>query len=519
MAGEIVHTVEPLDVEGEAVELFVERARTAWPPFSLEAANRREVSALVAQLDGLPLAIELAAARSPVLSPAELRQRLTQRLQLLRGRRDDVRRGSLQGALDASWELLSAGERAALVQCSVFAGCFGLQDASAVLELEQAPEDVLQALVEHHLLYSWSMEGRPRLGMYATVRAWAASREPQIVASAAGRHLAHFAALGSPEALRRHHGPDGAQALARLSESLEDLALATHRAVERGEVPAAVGALSAACAALEHTGPLLAAVPLCDKVLALELGRAERARTLGLRGWMWLQQGELERASADLEEALALADEPRLRASRAGLRRARGDLSGAWEDFERAREAYHAQGDAQGAAATEANLATLSYDRGELESSVVQFRRALAQHHALGDKRGEATILGNLGSALAAAGLPEEAARCYGEAVVLHRELGYRVQEAVILGNLAAVRLGAGALDEAEALLRQALELHRQVGNRRGEAATCASLGKWARLRGPPADPRPWFERAMGVLEQIGDGALLERVRRAIHSP
>ncbi|HZJ70280.1 MAG TPA: tetratricopeptide repeat protein, partial [Planctomycetota bacterium] len=443
----------------------------------------------------------------------ELRDRLARRLQLLRARSSpETRHGSLQGALDASWDLLEPWEQAAVVQCSVFAGRFTADDANAVLEpsADRTTEDAVQALVEHSLLYGWAVQGRPRLGMYVSVRLWAGAKGP--TAAAEARHGAWFAALGSLEALRVHHGPDGAAALARVVEVLDDLVLATRRAVERGDAAVSVNAAAAACAALEHTGPFAAAVPLCDAVLGLRgLSAEQRARILGLRGWMRLQQGELDAATADLDAGLGAAEDPRISArilaSRAGLRRARGDLSGARAGFEQALAAYEAAAEPHGQAAATANLGTVALDRGDVDAALARFGQALAMHRALGDRRGEGTVLGNLASTLHLAGRLDDAERTYRQALDLHRELGHRVHEAVVLSNLAAVDVARGELDEAERLLYQALDAHRQVGNRRGEAVTCASLGTLARRRGPPADPREWFDRAVLLLEQVGDGA------------
>src|SRR5262249_9515772 len=132
---ERVVAVEPLD-EPAAVTLFAERARAASASFRLAAEDRGVVGALVRGLDGLPVAMELAAARVRVLPPRGILERMSDRFRLLadRGRRQR-RHETLQAALDWSWELLPDGERAALAQAGVFEGAFTLEDADHVLDL------------------------------------------------------------------------------------------------------------------------------------------------------------------------------------------------------------------------------------------------------------------------------------------------------------------------------------------------------------------------------------------------
>jgi class 3 adenylate cyclase len=136
LAGEEVLPLEPLSVDAEGVELFAMRARTQKADFALTPDNRATVARVVALLDGLPLAIELAAARIHVLSPAQLLERLTDRFALLAGARSAAdRQATLRGAIDWSWNLLLPWEQSALAQCSVFEGGFTLDAAEAVLDL------------------------------------------------------------------------------------------------------------------------------------------------------------------------------------------------------------------------------------------------------------------------------------------------------------------------------------------------------------------------------------------------
>ncbi len=171
LEGERAFPVEPLPApaddsleslrSSDAASLFVDRARNVSPKFELTDANAAAIAELVRLLDGLPLAIELAAARARVLSPAKIVERLSKRFMVLRsGKRDrSARQNTLLGAIDWSWDLCTGAERLALAQCSVFRGGFDLEAAEAVLDASALPDapwpmDLVQALVDKSLLRS-----------------------------------------------------------------------------------------------------------------------------------------------------------------------------------------------------------------------------------------------------------------------------------------------------------------------------------------------------------------------------
>ena len=153
MAGEEIFPVEPLPLTTDAVDLFVARARSQKPDFVLSEGNRAAVAEVVRLLDGLPLAIELAAARVRLLSPAQIVERMRDRFGLLAGARGAAaHQATLRAAIDWSWDLLTPWEQAAFAQCSIFDGGFTLEAAEAVLDLcawPQAPAamEVVHALV------------------------------------------------------------------------------------------------------------------------------------------------------------------------------------------------------------------------------------------------------------------------------------------------------------------------------------------------------------------------------------
>ncbi len=186
LLGEDVQAVEPLSIE-VGVELFATRARGLLPGFVMAGTEAEAAREIVRLVDGMPLAIELAAARTRVMSPTEIVGRMRKRFRLLTGGRD-ARHETLEGAIDGSWELLSLWEKAAWAQCSTFEGGFTPSAAAAVLDLGPWPEapwvvDVLGSLVDRSLLRTWAPPAAPgrrlpevRFGMYSSLQEYAGMR-------------------------------------------------------------------------------------------------------------------------------------------------------------------------------------------------------------------------------------------------------------------------------------------------------------------------------------------------------
>ena len=224
VSGEVTWAVPPLNDE-DAVELFTDRARQARPQFQLRLEDADAARSICRRVDSLPLAIELAAARTRALAPRDIAARLKDRFELLpAGPRTSPRRQATLGAsFDWSYELLTDAERALLRQCSVFAAGFDLEAASAVCSPDGA--DVLAALVDRSLLaVQEASQGSPRYRMLETIREFAAQRLAQTgeVDLIHTRHRDHYLALAEaaePELL----GPDEDRWRARLTVEQDNL--------------------------------------------------------------------------------------------------------------------------------------------------------------------------------------------------------------------------------------------------------------------------------------------------------
>ena len=566
--GEMIFAVEPLKVDSDAIELFTLRARSRSPGFDADGRQRPLVAEIVRLLDGLPLAIELAAARTRILSLPQLLQRMRDRFALLTGARGIARRqATLKAAIDWSWELLAPWEQSALAQCAVFEGGFTLEAAESVVDLREwddAPPvmDAMHALVDKSLLRS-SLRGERRLeieepyfGMYLSIREYAMVKlragGPAPAAAADVRHGRWFAAAGADNAIEALYGHGGARRRHLLALDIENLVAACRRAIARDDSATAVPLYRAAWEVLELKGPYAAAVELGDRLLSrvadrdasVRPARLARAvaewRTGGTEsaaarlealcresleagdrptealaryqlGAALCELGRPDEARAELEASMALAEaigHGRVAAWALGMRalvhRLQGGSAEALGDFERAHERQRDAGDQRAEAITLGNWGNALYDEGRYDEAEALFGRAVAIASDVGDRRTEAIALAAQGNVQFERGRIASARELFERSLALDREIGARPHMCVVVGNLGVLLRDEGLLDEAQTRLQEARELAKEVGDRRSEGALCGLLGTVLTRKGA-------WERAATVL---ADGETLLRDAR-----
>ncbi|HSW26458.1 MAG TPA: tetratricopeptide repeat protein, partial [Burkholderiaceae bacterium] len=419
VAGEDVLPLEPLSIDAEGVELFALRARTQRPDFAVTPANRALVRRIVALLDGLPLAIELAAARIRVMSPAQLLERLSDRFALLAGPRSVAdRQATLRNAIDWSWNLLLHWEQAALAQCSVFEGGFTLDAAEAVMDLSawsDAPSivDAVQVLVDKSLLRTWVPVDQvrheleePYFGMYLTIHEYASEKLATSGANgrraAQERHGRHFASFGSEERLLTLHRHGGGARRRALTLELDNLVAACKRAVAHVDGATAVATLRAAWEAVKTQGPFNLAIDLGTRVDGLQqIEPTLRAAALTAVGRATVATGRLDQAVPLFERALALARsvedatrEAEVLTGLANAERQRGRMDEARCHAEQALALRGALGQADGLALYE--LGIVQRQTGAMQEARATYERALAIHREQGDGDAEARVLNSL---------------------------------------------------------------------------------------------------------------------------
>ena len=502
LKGEHVMALAPLQPDRGGVELFAVRARARRNDFVLTPASREDVAQIVTMLDGLPLAIELAAARVRVFSPAQLLARLKDRFGLLVDPHSrQPRQATLRASIDWSWSLLEAWERAALAQISVFAGAFTMDAAEAVIDLSAWPAappvvDVIQSLLDRSLLRSLSpFAGKspdldvPYFGLLISIREYAAEKlcgddlGDGAADAARRRHGRYYARSGAEEVLDgvdRHGGP--AKLLA-LGVDLENLVAACQHALHCGDTAVATATHAATWRVLQSRGPFQLGIDMGQQILALpDLSAHDRAHATRRLANALRLTGRPDEAAHHLQDAMAL---------------------------------YRAVGDRRGQGEVLLGLGDLqNHFHGRLRDAQKDFDAALEIFVEIGDRRLEGIARGNLGTVLESLGRAEDARQRRWQAVAIHREVGHRRMEAHELGNLANASIDEGRLDEGLALSDEALAIARECADRRIEGHVLGNRGLMYLEQGRLADARRDFEDALTIARESANRRFESNVRR-----
>lgn len=428
-----------------AVELFVDRARAADPGFRLDDAAAAAVAELCRRLEGVPLAIELAASRVRLFTAAELLERLGGRLDLGgAGERDRPQRHrTLRQAIDWSHQLLSPAQQACFRRLGVFRGGFGLAAAERVVApaAGESCERTVEALLDHSLVQPVAGEpgARSRFTLLETLREYALER---------------LSAAGEEEAVRRAHAGWALELAERAAPALTG-----------PEQAAWLDRLEA-----EHDN-LRSALDWTQ-----DAGEAESGLRLGAALWrFWLSRGHLLEGRERLERLLRLPGGEAPAAARAGALR---------------------------------GLATLAHNRGANRQARELLDRCLELDRQLGDEQGTGTDLNNLAWVACELSDLEVAERLSGEALELCRRLGDTRGEALALNNLGWVAAYRGDGASAAQRFRESLRLRRRLEDRRGIGFALANLA-WAEgILGRHDAAREHLAEGREVLVGIGDRLL-----------
>jgi predicted ATPase/class 3 adenylate cyclase len=502
----------------EAAELFHERAQAALAGYERDAESDRAVAQLVQLLDGLPLAIELAAPRVRVMAPAQLLARMGDRFRLLAGpgaqsgRAD--RQATLQNALQWSWELMSEPERHTLAQLAVFEGGFDWPAAEAVVDVSGLPDapwlvDLLQGLGDKSLLRR--LPGT-RFGLLRTVQAFALTHLPAAeLAATRARHCRYYAALGERAAS------------ARGGVELDNLVQACRHAVAAGDAASAAACLCLVWSALRLTGPLRAAADLAQELRAgLVLPPREAAAVGWVEGGALVGSGRAAEGRAVLMAALAAHPAPAEDLVGGRLHAALGDLLSASDP---AAAATHLQTALQtgqrlqhaGLQCQALNeLAALALHGGEHGAAQAHFTRALRIATEAGDRRWQGGLLGNLGALNYTMKHLAEAREAYEQALQLARDAGDRRWEANHRCNLGLVYLGQQETALAEQALRESLTLLRDIGHARVVPPALCNLGHVLAAAGKVHEARSVLLEARALADEAHDPRLAEECQAAL---
>ncbi|SDY90535.1 Predicted ATPase [Geodermatophilus africanus] len=527
LTGEHVVTVPPLQTGGatesvkvlaraEAVQLFLDRARAVRADVPLDVPQLRAVAEICRRLEGLPLAIELAAARVRLLDPVELLRRLDSRFAMLTGGPRDLpeRQHTLRRTVEWSYDLLDAEDKVAFVRLAVFVGGFTLPAAEAVCADERVP-DVLGAvasLVDKSLIRVGAPDsGEPRFSLLDTVREFAverleASGEADRIRAAHAAFFRAFALTIQPAAPGRADPP----ALDRYVIESRNLGAAMRTFLDRGAEDGATELGLALWRFWWVHGLFRPGIGWMEEVLARGPGitEAERAHASLVLGMLSFGQGDHDRALPALRTAVEL---------------------------------HRALGDRRSAALAAVPLGQLvaAADPPEGEAMLAA---AVADFRQLDDRWGLAFALLFLGGALLLRDNPEEAVPVLEESVAVARTCPTEIVLDNALVNLGLAHIARGNLDEADRVLREALEQGRALDSREtsaraldGLAAVAVAAGnskRAARLAGAaegirrsvgaavfPTDETIWARTRSALADRLGEADSAARIEAEARRP
>jgi predicted ATPase/class 3 adenylate cyclase len=561
IAGESLYPVPSMDVPDEAtsptpeqleasdgVSLFVERARAVQPAFALNEQNAASVVQICRRLDGIPLAIELAAARVKALRPEQIAERLDDRFRLLTGgsRMAMPRHRTLKAALDWSFDLLSDGERTLFMRLSVFAGGFGLEAAEAVCAggTVERPDvlDLLTHVIDRSLVAVDDSSSEARYRLLDTLRQYAQERllEDEEAVAVRNRHRDHMVAIVERTAPALFGGPQASGALDVLAREHENIRTALQWSDEDPAGAAAELRLSAALWRYwEIGGHLEEGRAWLARALTRTDGEVSDLRATALTGLGSLaaQQGDFAAAEAALEEVLTIhrrLDNPAGIAyacsNLANVAAERGDFSRARQLYEEAVVITREADDARAAAFALLNLADVAARQGDTQGAIQLSDDSIATFRAEGDLMGVALAVGRGAMFSVLSGDLDGARSRHEEALGIFGQFGDSrgvARTLMFLGDIAAV---AGDLAESERLYRASLDERLRLGDRGGLATAADRLARIAaatqperaarligfadaqreaiRISLPPADAAERDQLLAGLESRLGSGPL-----------
>jgi len=501
-----------------SVSLFVDRARLVQPSFALGDRNAQVVAEICRRLDGIPLAIELAAARLRSLGVVEIAERLDDRFRFLTTDLRTIvpRQQTLRAAFDWSYELLDESERRMLRALAVFAGSWSLEAAETVCDVgardegrgtsgrhcsplvpRPSPLDALTHLVDRSLVIADNQHGRARYRMLETIRQYGLEklRESGEETALRARHCDWYLALAE-QARPALRGPDQAAWVERLELEHDNIRAALGWAVEVRDAERGLRMAGALWRFWSYRGYLIEGRRWLDTVLALATSTtssAVLAEVLFAAGRLTHQQGEYAAANRLFQASLTIAERHEYDEGIVGALTQLGHLALNQDQYDVAREQYskalaqrHRVGDSGEVVVALASLAFVGHLQGQYDGCRELYEEGLAIAERLGDQSLRGYLLCRLGELAVDQGRYAEARARFTAGVEIYRSLGARTRLAGVLEGFAVL---AAAHDEGTRALRLA-----------GAAAALRDLVMARPTPREAAWPRPGLERARQLL-------------------
>ncbi|HYP28196.1 MAG TPA: tetratricopeptide repeat protein [Blastocatellia bacterium] len=507
-----------------AVVLFVQRARAVRRDFVMTDEGAAAIAQICIRLDGLPLAIELAAARIKVLSPQAILERLRSRLKLLTGGAQDMppRQQTMRKAIAWSYDLLDEAEKRLFRRLAVFVAGFTLRAAEAVCDGAGGQEldvlDGVSSLVNKSLLRQGEQaRDGLRFMMLETIREYGLERlaEGGEAEEARRAHAAYYLSMVE-DAEPELRGPGQAEWLERLESEHDNLRAALRWSKESGETEMALRMAAAPRRFWEIRGHLSEGRGWLEEMLTLadseRASPALLAKAFYAAGALARCQGDYDQTVAHLERALALYRRVQDRLGIASSLNSLGMLAHDQNDYGKAMAlleeglALHKEvGDEQGIAISLEYFGIVALDQGNYEQSVAFQEESVSIRRKLKDKLGIATSLNNLGVVALDYADYKRATPLFEESLALFCEIGDKLGIASSLNNLGEIAQCQGDYDRAAAFYTDSMTLFREVGDKRDIATLLSNLGDIARYRADYRKAAALYAESLTLRQEVGE--------------
>jgi predicted ATPase len=537
LSGEYEFPISPLEVpdlthlpeletlsQQASVRLFILRTQAIQPAFHVTPTNSRAIAEICVQLDGLPLAIELAAARSKLLPPQALLKRLSHRLELLTGGAHDLpaRQQTLRNTFQWSYDLLTAEEQRLFRWLSIFVGGSTLDAAESVCRAggEQVSSvlEGVTSLLDKSLVQQTEREGdEPRLAMLETLREFGLEclerhGELETTRRAHAHYFLEFAEQAEPHLL----GPEQQLWLDRLERDLDNLRTILQTTIIGGEeeMELALRLASALRWFWAGRGYLREGRDVLEELLAHSQAIAApfRLKALSVLASILWVQSDAPRLAQIAEESLALALEQgdQLYMNRAMIMRGTvmmldsRDYAAAQVCLEEALIKARTLGDRHNVVIGLLSLGRLALYQQDVPKVIVWLEEALIECRALGEKLVMSMILVGLAQAELSGGNAARARMLLKEALTIYQALGNTWGIALVLNLLGQLAFRNGEIRQAEAFLTESARLASEVGDRRNVARSRLLLGGLSALRGEFGVARKWYDEGLATALEVG---------------
>ncbi|GCE23753.1 LuxR C-terminal-related transcriptional regulator [Dictyobacter kobayashii] len=556
------HTLS-LSEPSDAVRLFIERAQAVKPTFALGEENLHAVTEICIQLDGLPLAIELAAARCKLLTPQELLERLHNRLRILVGgaRNLSPRQQTLRNTLDWSYNLLNEAEKYFFRQLGILTGSWTIEAATAIGSTDVLGDEdtlsLLSSLVDKSLVRVVGDNGsETRFWLLETIREYAIDslKQQQELIAAQRRHAQFFTALVE-KSEPYLYGSEQQQWLARLDLEAANIWTAMRWVIDQLEVEIAQRLASSLGRFLQLRSSLNEGHNWLEEVIAISTDAYSSqllARIYYSAGSMAHLHGHLELARERLEESERLAestgdtrthalsqgalalleshqgryDDARqlaenslqtLRGSsdiwcRGILYSICGNIANQQCDFKAAQVRYalslrllRQAGDIRSQADVLIHVGDTMSQRSKFVTAHFLYQKGQLLYQKINDRLGQVVCLNSIGNTLRQCGDYNRAQQALASCLELVTALGTRRERASVLLGLGKLHISTGAIVEATQYIKESLHITREINYPAGMAAALGCLGDLARLNGHDRDAKTYYEQSLGLMAGMGN--------------